>query len=96
MNVCSLFLNQNENTMEKLIVKISLILPAILFLFYFSMTMVGCAARIFKCSDKFYCGPFCWIGKILGGLAVVLFFFSILPDIKAFLNIQKHAAPSKK
>lgn len=53
MNVCSLFLNQNENTMEKLIVKISLILPAILFFFYFSMTMVGCAARIFKCSDKF-------------------------------------------
>jgi hypothetical protein len=82
--------------MKNFIVKISLTLPAILFAFYLSMVLVGCGAQIINCNDNFYCGAFCLIGKILGGLAVILFFFSILPDIKAFLNIPKHAAPSKK
>jgi hypothetical protein len=82
--------------MKTFIVKIGLLLPLSLFVFYLSMILVGCIAGFLHCTHDFYCGPFCLIGKILGGFTVFLFFFSILPDIKAFINIQKYATPEKK
>jgi hypothetical protein len=59
------------------------------------MALIGCVAGMLQCGSDFYCGPFCLIGKILGGVTLFLFFFSILPDIKALLNIQKHASTQK-
>jgi hypothetical protein len=59
------------------------------------MALIGCVAGMLQCDSDFYCGPFCLIGKILGGVTLFLFFFSILPDIKALLNIQKHASTQK-
>jgi len=82
--------------MKNFIVKIGLLIPLSLFAFYVLMALVGCAAGLLHCSNEFYCGPFCWIGKILGGITLFLFFFSTLPDIKALLNIQKHASPEQK
>lgn len=95
MNVCSLFLIQNQ-LMKQFVLKIGLVLPVVCFSCYILMAIVGCVAGFFHCGNDFYCGPFCLIGKIIGGFAVFLFFFSILPDIKAFLNIRKHASSKKK
>jgi hypothetical protein len=81
--------------MKPLVVKILLIFPLVCFAFYFLMALIGCIAGIFRCGTDFYCGSFCLIGKILGAAGIILFFFSILPDIKAFLNIQQHASPKK-
>lgn len=81
--------------MKNLIIKICLILPLACFTFYIVMAFVGCIASLLNCNSSFYCGPFCLIGKILGSVSVFLFFFSILPDIKALLNIPRYASTKK-
>lgn len=82
--------------MKNLLLKIGLVFPGLLFAAYILIVLVGCIAGLLHCSSDFYCGPFCFVGEFVIGVAVVLFFFSILPDIKAILNIHKNAASEKK
>jgi len=74
-----------------IITKFLFVLPAILFVNYLIMTLIGCTTCLFGLGEDFYCGAYCTIGKILLGLTAVFFFFLILPDIKALIKNNRNA-----
>ena len=96
MNVRSLFLIKKYEMKNLLLIKVCLIFPVLLFSSYTVMAALGNIASFMGCSNDFFCGPFCLIGKIVLGLSAILFFFLIFPDIKSILNILKNAPTKEK
>lgn len=74
---------------NNLLIKVALLSPLLLLLSYLLMAAIGCMSGILGFGDDFYCGLYCLIGKIVLGLACILFFYLIYPDIKAILKIWK-------
>lgn len=80
----------------RLLIKVGLLLPFLLFSAYSLMALIGCAACWIDLGDRFYCGPFCTIGGIVLGMTVVLFFFLIFPEIKSILKFPKNASSNEE
>ncbi len=79
MNVGSLHLEKIQSMKTAFIFKMVVVLPSLLFVSYVLMTILGCTACLFGLGDKFYCGPYCFIGQILLGLhgcLLFLYYFS--------------------
>jgi hypothetical protein len=96
MNVGSLRLQKNTVMKSLLAIKVIVIFPVLVLLDYFFMILLGCTTCIFGLGNDFYCGPYCLIGKIILGLSAVLFFFLILPDIRAIFKTYKNAPSTEK
>ncbi len=47
----------------RILIKMILLLPLIIFIDYVLMVLLGCASSIIGFDDSFFCGPFCFIGK---------------------------------
>jgi hypothetical protein len=92
MNLRSLSLQKTSDMKTLLIFKVVFVLPVLLFISYVFMAVLGCTTCLFGLGDDFYCGIYCLTGKIFLGLATVLFFFLIFPDIKAILKSGKNAS----
>lgn len=70
--------------------KVFIVLPLLLFIDYVLMVLIGCSTCIFGFGDAFYCGPYCFFGKVILGLSTIFFLLLLLPDIKRFFeNAQK-------
>jgi len=80
---------------SQLAIKAFFIFPILVLLDYIFMILLGATAYQFGLGNDFYCGPYCLIGKIIGGLTAVLFFFLIFPNIRAIIKTHKNA-PSKE
>jgi hypothetical protein len=73
-----------------IILKVFLILPALLFVDYVLMVIIGCATCLLGFGNDFYCGPYCIFGKIILALSAVLYGAIILPDIAKFFKLRKN------
>jgi len=96
MNVGSLRLLKIKAMKDQFAIKLFVILPVLALLDYVFMILLGCTACQFGLGNDFYCGPYCLIGKIIGGLTGVLFFFLIFPNIKEIFKTHKNAASTEK
>lgn len=76
--------------------KVIVILPAVLFADYIAMIILGCSACIFTPEEEFYCGPFCFVGKIVLVLSALFFLVLFVPDIKKVLRQKKDGQTTKK
>lgn len=76
--------------------KVILGLPFIVMVDYVFMAFVGGGASYLGAENDFYCGPYCFIGKGVLLLSVVLFLFMFLPELKQFLDHKKHAPSDSK
>jgi hypothetical protein len=80
----------------KFLLKIFIILPAIMFVDYILMVILGCATCLLGFGNDFYCGSYCIFGKIILILSAVLFVFLIFPDIKNITKRDKHVEAQEK
>ncbi len=60
--------------------KVLLLLPAILFIDFLFMTLLGCLTSLVGFKDDFYCGLYCVIGKGILLLSALIFVYLVLPD----------------
>jgi hypothetical protein len=72
------------------IIKVLILLPAILFIDYLVMIIVGCSSCLFGLGEDFICGYYCIFGKIILAMSALFFFYLILPDLKAIINSIFH------
>jgi hypothetical protein len=79
-----------------LLFKIFIILPAIFFIDYILMVILGCATCLLGFGEDFYCGPYCFVGKIIILLSALLFIFLIFPDIKNIIKKKEHVATKEE
>lgn len=79
-----------------LLFKFGFVLPAIIFADYLIMVLFGCTSCLFGLDEKFYCGSYCLVGKILLILSVGVFIWIITPEIRSFLNPSKNAPAEKE
>jgi len=90
MNIYSLSLQKNIFIMKSsIIIKMVVVLPALLFVDYILMAILGCVTCLLGFGDDFYCGSYCVLGKIILGLSAVFFFLLILPDIIHIFKSKK-------
>ena len=78
------------------ILKVFLVLPALLFVDYILMVILGCATCLFGFGNDFFCGPYCIIGKIILGMSSIFFLFIIFPDIEELFKKLKNATTTKE
>jgi len=71
-----------------------LVLPLIIFVDYFLMTIIGCTSCLFGPGEDFYCGSFCLAGKIILALSAVFFGYLIYPNIKGIIKSKRHGSSS--
>lgn len=80
----------------RLLIKVGLIIPALGFVLFVLMIVVGCFGCFIHLTENFYCGTYCTIGKIAIVASIILFFFLILPDIKSLFISRENASSNKK
>jgi len=71
--------------MPKLIVKILVGLPVLIFADYLVMVILGCTSCLLGFGDKYYCGAYCLIGKGVLLFSALLFGWYLFPDVKKAL-----------
>jgi len=77
-------------------IKVFVIFPVLVLFDYVFMIVLGCTTCLFGLGNDFYCGPYCFIGKIIIGLTAILFFFLIFPSIKALFKNLENASSTEK
>ena len=75
----------------QIFLKVFLLLPLIIFVDYVIMVVIGCTSCLFGFGESFYCGSYCFIGKVVLLLSAVLFIYLLIPDLKKILTHKKHA-----
>ena len=75
-----------------LLIKMVVVLPLLVFADYLIMTVLGCTTCLLGFGDDFYCGPFCFVGKLILGLSVVFFLFLIFQDLKTVYKTRKNGS----
>lgn len=78
-----------------LFIKIFFVLPLILFADYLLMAILGCSTCLFGLGEEFYCGAFCFAGKIILALSAVLFVYLIYPEINALFRIKNNVTTAE-
>jgi len=76
--------------------KVFIVLPLLLFVDYVLMVLIGCTSCLFGFGDDFYCGPYCFLGKVILGFSAIFFLLLLLPDINRFFQELKNATNTKK
>jgi len=75
-----------------LLIKMVVVLPLLVFADYLIMTVLGCTTCLLGFGDDFYCGPFCFVGKLILGLSVIFFLFLIFQDLKTIYKTRKNGS----
>lgn len=78
----------------RILIKMIVLLPLIIFVDYVLMVLLGCASSIIGCGDSFYCGPYCFMGKGILLLSAVLFISLLLPDIRKLITHKTNVEAS--
>ena len=73
----------------KLIIKLVVVVPLIIFIDYIVMSVLGCVSCFAGAGENYFCGTYCVIGKILAILSIVFFLYLVFPEIKK-INETKH------
>ena len=76
--------------MKNIALKSLFLIPAIFFVDYIIMIVIGCATCYLGCASGFYDCAFCNIGKFVLGASIILFIASLIPDIKSLINKPKN------
>lgn len=79
-----------------LAIKVLLLLPLVLFVDYIVMILFGSVSSLLGCGNDFFCGPYCFVGKIIFGISVVSVLFLIFQEIKAIIKTGKHVSSAEK
>ncbi len=74
-----------------LIINLLFVLPVLLFADYLLMIILGSICKIFEAGNAFYCGPFCYAGKIILTLTALLFIYRVFPEVKALFRSINYA-----
>ncbi len=75
---------------NKLVFKIVFGLPVLIFFDYLIIVILGCASCLFGFGDSYYCGTYCYIGKCLILISLLLFGWYLYPDLKKKLRSNIH------
>ncbi len=78
----------------RILIKMILLLPLIIFIDYVLMVLLGCASCIIGFEESFFCGPFCFIGKGILFLSAVLFISLFLRDLRKLLTHKTNVEAS--
>ena len=73
----------------KLVIKLAVVLPLIIFVDYIVMSVLGCVSCFMGAGENYFCGTYCIIGKILALLSILFFLYLIFPEIKSLI-VRKH------
>ena len=73
----------------KLIIKLVVVVPLIIFADYIVMSVLGCVSCFAGAGENYFCGTYCIIGKILALLSILFFLYLIFPEIKSLI-VRKH------
>jgi len=72
--------------------KLLLVLPAVVFVDWLLMVVIGCTTSLFGYGDGFYCGTYCCIGKgILITSTTIFLIYLFYPEIMKIVTHKKHA-----
>jgi hypothetical protein len=77
---------------SKLILKLCIGLPLVIFIDYLLMAMLGCVSCLFGVGDSYFCGSYCLLGKGLLLLSAVLFGWYLYPDIRKLFHAKSQAS----
>ena len=72
--------------MKNIALKSLLLIPAIFFVDYIIMIVIGCVTCYLGCATDFYDCTFCNIGKFVLAASLILFIVALIPDIKSLIN----------
>ena len=75
----------------KIFLKVTLLLPFIIFVDYILMIALGCISCFMGLGDSFYCGPYCIIGIGILILSAILFIYLLIPGLRNKLTHKAHA-----
>jgi hypothetical protein len=80
----------------KILFKLLVVLPLILFADYLIMVLLGCASFLFGAGEDYMCGTYCVIGKIILGISAVFFFSYIFQDVKKIFKNKKYGTSTEE
>ncbi len=75
--------------MKNIALKSLFLIPAIFFVDYIIMIIIGCVTCYLGCASDFYDCTFCNIGKFVLAASLILFIVALIPDIKSLFNKKK-------
>ena len=75
--------------MKNIALKSLFLIPALFFVDYIIMIIIGCVTCYLGCATDFYECSFCNIGKIVLAVSLVVFIVALIPDIKSLFNKRK-------
>jgi len=76
---------------SKLLLKIIIGLPLVIFADYILMAVLGCTSCLFGLGETYFCGSYCILGKGLLLLSAVLFGWYLYPDIRKLFHAKSPA-----
>lgn len=72
--------------MKNIALKSLFLVPALFFVDYIIMMIIGCVTCYLGCATEFYDCTFCNIGKFVLAISIILFITALIPDIKTLLK----------
>ncbi len=75
--------------MKDIALKSLFLIPALFFVDYIIMIIIGCVTCYLGFAAGFYDCAFCNIGKFVLAASLILFIVAIIPDIKSLINKKK-------
>lgn len=75
--------------MKNIALKSLFLIPALFFVDYIIMIIIGCVTCFLGCTTDFYECSFCNIGKIVLAVSLVAFIVALIPDVKSLISKPK-------
>ena len=72
--------------MKNIALKSLFLIPALFFVDYIVMIIIGCVTCYLGAASGFYDCAFCNIGKIVLAVSLIVFIAALIPDIKSLLS----------
>lgn len=72
--------------MKDIVLKSLFLIPALFFVSYIFMIVIGCVTCYLGFTSDFYECSYCNIGKFVLAAAFVAFIVALIPDVKALIN----------
>lgn len=67
--------------MKTILIRYSLLLPALLFFIWIGLTLFGCISCFFGAGSSYYCTSYCLIAKISVGTVLGAYFLFFVRDM---------------
>lgn len=77
---------------SKLLLKLCIGLPLVIFIHYVLMALLCCFSCLFGVGAYYFCSPYCLVGKGLLLLSAVLFGWFLFPDLGKVFCAKSHAS----